>query len=80
MFLNEDKLAAPGGNRFICSPPLRPEDNVSKLRGLALSGHFDVFATDHCAFRKKDKDHFFADIPGCPERSARYRSAFRTNI
>ncbi len=66
LFLNEDKLAAPGGNRFICSPPLRPEDNVSKLRGLALSGHFDVFATDHCAFRKKDKDNFFADIRDVP--------------
>lgn len=66
LYLNEDKLNTPGGHRFICSPPLRPEDNVSKLRGLALNGNFDVYATDHCGFTKKDKDNFFADIRDVP--------------
>ncbi len=66
LYLNDDNLKTPGGHRYICSPPLRTIDNMNKMRELAVSGYFDAFATDHCAFLKKDKDNFFADIRDVP--------------
>jgi dihydropyrimidinase len=55
LFLSEDDLKKPSGYQLICSPPLRNADNVALMRDAALSGVFDLYATDHCAFIKKDK-------------------------
>ncbi len=54
LWLGEGWLARPDGHRWICSPPLRLDPSVH--RDLARSGAFDVLATDHCAFTKRDKD------------------------
>jgi dihydropyrimidinase len=55
LFLSEDDLKKPSGYQLICSPPVRNVDNAALMRDAALSGVFDLYATDHCAFTKKDK-------------------------
>ncbi len=55
LFFSEDDLKEPDGYRLICSPPLRKAENITAMREAALSGLFDLYATDHCAFLKKDK-------------------------
>ena len=54
LWLDESWLDRPDGHRWICSPPLR-NDRV-RFRELAREGAFDIVATDHCAFTRKDKD------------------------
>lgn len=66
LFLSEDRLKGEEGRRFICSPPLRSEENRRALCGLALSGAFDAYATDHCAFSRRDKDEHNADYAKVP--------------
>lgn len=54
LWLDDTWLDRPDGHRWLCSPPLR--GNRERFRELAREGAFDLFATDHCAFRKVDKD------------------------
>jgi dihydropyrimidinase len=54
LWLDETWLDRPDGHRWLCSPPLR--GSRERLRELARAGAFDLLATDHCAFRKQDKD------------------------
>jgi dihydropyrimidinase len=54
LWLDEGWLEREHGHRWICSPPLRKRRE--DFRALARDGAFDVFATDHCAFCRKDKD------------------------
>ncbi len=49
-------LRRPDGHRFLCTPPLRPEEVRQGLVAAAVAGQVHVFATDHCAFRRVDKD------------------------
>jgi dihydropyrimidinase len=50
LFLDEGLLGGPGGERFVCSPPLRSEQHQEALwRGLAR-GDLQTVATDHCPF------------------------------
>ncbi len=67
LFLNEDSLAGQDGHRFICSPPLRREDDRQRLERAALEGRFDLFATDHCPFFREDKDNEPADFRQTPK-------------
>jgi dihydropyrimidinase len=62
LFLNEDNLRGVDGHHWICSPPLRSEAERLQLSEMAREGVFDLYATDHCAFRKADKDLPFTDI------------------
>jgi dihydropyrimidinase len=66
LFLDDEKLKTPGGHRWICSPPLRDKENTEKMKNLALHNFFEVYATDHCAFLKKNKDAFTGDIRDVP--------------
>jgi dihydropyrimidinase len=54
LWLDDTWLQRADGHRWLCSPPLRP--GRERFRELAQRGAFDVFATDHCAFRQEDKD------------------------
>lgn len=54
LWLDETSLDRPDGHRWLCSPPLRGDRE--RFRALARDGVFDLFATDHCPFRKADKD------------------------
>ena len=66
MYLNDDFLKRSDGFQWICSPPLRHETDQIKLRKLAMENKIDVFATDHCAFTKKDKSAGVDDIRNTP--------------
>lgn len=56
LFLNDASLSRPDGHRLLCTPPLRPEGSRERLERLVAAGAFDLLATDHCAFRRVDKD------------------------
>jgi dihydropyrimidinase len=56
LFLDETLLRRPDGHRWLCTPPLRPSAEASALRRAALVGAVDLFATDHCAYRRDDKE------------------------
>jgi|WetSurMetagenome_2_1015567.scaffolds.fasta_scaffold04957_2 dihydropyrimidinase len=59
LFLNEEYFKKENGYRWICSPPLRDEKNMIAMQQKAIDGYLDIYATDHCAFTKKDKDENF---------------------
>ncbi len=64
LFLNNDLLKKENGHGWICSPPLRDKENTKEMTEKAKQGYFDIFATDHCAFLKRDKDNgFFSKVP-----------------
>ncbi len=56
LLLDESQLDRIDGHRWICSPPLRPIPVREALVKKALGGSIDLFATDHCAFLRGDKD------------------------
>lgn len=67
LMLDSRRLEGRDGHRWVCSPPLRSPAVREELARRALEGAFDLFATDHCAFRKSDKDAGRADcrtVPG----------------
>jgi len=66
LFLDDEKLKTPGGHRWICSPPLRDKENAEQMKNYTLHNFFEVYATDHCAFLKKNKDTFTNDIRDVP--------------
>ena len=66
LFLEKDWLARPDGHRWICAPPLRSKESQRELAAMARAGKVDLFATDHCAFAKKDKDNWDSDIRQVP--------------
>ena len=53
--LDETALDGPRGHLWLCSPPLRPAVMRAEMLELARRGSFDVLATDHCAFSRRDK-------------------------
>jgi dihydropyrimidinase len=66
LWLNNSWLQKPDGHRWLCSPPLRSEVDRLQLRTKAGQGAIDLFATDHCAFKKADKDDWHSDIRDVP--------------
>jgi dihydropyrimidinase len=66
LFLSDEMLRRPDGHRWICSPPLRSEEERALLVRKAEEGCFDLYATDHCAFRLSDKDAPFTDVRTVP--------------
>ena len=50
LFFTEENLQQPDGAKWICSPPMRSEnDNIGLWQGLE-DGTIQVLATDHCPF------------------------------
>lgn len=66
LLFDEGRLRAPDGHRFLCTPPLRDEATRRALERHALAGSFDLFATDHCAFFRRDKDRWSDDFRVVP--------------
>ncbi|MCK4316964.1 MAG: amidohydrolase family protein, partial [Anaerolineae bacterium] len=66
LLLNGMALDLPGGERLVCSPPLRTEEDNEALWGGLAFEDLDVLATDHCPFTAAEKsDHAdFTTIPG----------------
>jgi len=66
LFLNDEYLKREDGHMWLCSPPLRDKNNSENMMKKAKEGFFDIFATDHCAFLKKQKDESKKDIRNIP--------------
>ncbi len=65
--LNDTLLKGAAGRQFLCTPPLRDEQNRARLEELAVAGFFDLFATDHCAFERGEKDACGDDVAAIPK-------------
>ena len=66
LLLSDERLRGGGGHRFLCTPPLRDEATRARMEELAAASAFDVLATDHCAFRRADKDRWSGDYREVP--------------
>jgi dihydropyrimidinase len=66
LLLDERTLGGPDGRRWLCTPPLRPPATRARQEALAAARAFDLFATDHCAFRRADKDDWRGDLRRAP--------------
>ncbi|HUK11842.1 MAG TPA: amidohydrolase family protein [Thermoanaerobaculaceae bacterium] len=64
--LDEEALRPPEGHRYLCTPPLRAAATRDRLAALAAAGGIDLFATDHCAFTRRDKDDWHGDLRAVP--------------
>ncbi len=66
LLLNGMALDLPGGERLVCSPPLRTEEDNKALWGGLAFDDLDVLATDHCPFSAAEKSGHtdFTTIPG----------------
>ncbi|MBN2009317.1 amidohydrolase family protein [candidate division KSB1 bacterium] len=67
LYLNESRFQDESGHYYLCSPPLRSEQNQQQLLQHARNGWFDVYATDHCPFLKQHKDANKTDIQRVPK-------------
>jgi dihydropyrimidinase len=65
--LDDSVLAGPHGHRFLCTPPLREAATRARVEEAAAAGAFDLFATDHCAFTRADKDRHAGDFRAVPK-------------
>lgn len=56
------------GAKFVCSPPIRSEEDRRELLAAVLSGEVDIVSTDHCSFnfhgQKELGRNDFSKIPG----------------
>ena len=50
LFFPESDLERPDGAKFVCSPPLRSEEDQNRLWEGLQSGLIQTIATDHCSF------------------------------
>ena len=69
LFMDESRYTLPNreGNKFVCWPPLRTQDDQRALWNGLRSGEIQTYATDHTtwmAAQKMAPQHSFADIPG----------------
>jgi dihydropyrimidinase len=66
LFLDDTLYSDDLGYQFLCSPPLRkPKDQQALFTGIK-EGTISVVATDHCPFKKSQKEPFkdsFIDVP-----------------
>jgi dihydropyrimidinase len=66
LLLNGVALSQPDGERLVCAPPLRTEEDNDALWGGLACGDLHVLATDHCPFTAVEKGGHadFTTIPG----------------
>lgn len=80
LLMEDSVYSAPGfeGAKYVCSPPIRKDGDVSALREALAGGEIDAVATDHCSFRydtqkvlgKDDFRKIPNGIPGIEHRPA----------
>ncbi|MBU0509793.1 amidohydrolase family protein [bacterium] len=66
LLFTEEQLRGADGHRYLCTPPLRSPESRAALTKQAASGVFDIFATDHAAFSREDKDRYRASFGKVP--------------
>lgn len=64
--LTKSMLERKDGHRFLCSPPLRTDDDRAALWEGLSDGTISTVATDHCPFRSDQKDSFAKDFRKVP--------------
>lgn len=67
LLLDDSVLAGESGHRFLCTPALRAASTRAQVEAAAVAGAFDLYATDHCAFTKADKDRHRDDFRNVPK-------------
>lgn len=66
LYLTDKMYKRKDGYLYTCSPPFRKStDNTALINGL-LDDTIDTLSTDHCPFRKKDKDKWNNDFTKLP--------------
>lgn len=83
LVLTADALDGPGGERFICAPPLRRHADQAALWAALSGGVLDTLATDHCPFTATEKAGHasFTTIPGgLPSIEARLSLAYTRGV
>lgn len=85
LLLTDDRYREPGfaGAKYVCSPPLRAEEDRRALVEAMLSGEIDTIATDHCSYTLAQKAMGIEDfskipngLPGVEHRPEAIYAAF----
>ncbi len=66
LVLDEGAYASPDGAQYLVAPPLRSATDRAALRAAVARRAVDVVATDHCPFRRVQRDRpgvSFTDLP-----------------
>ena len=66
LYFDESVYEREDANYLFCTPSFHDKNNTEQMKKLAISGKFDIFATDHCPFTKKDKDKYKSDQDKIP--------------
>lgn len=66
LYLDDSLLQEPNGHYFSCCPPLRPVEEKAALWENLNNGNLAVIATDHCPFKRNDKDSWQKSISKLP--------------
>lgn len=70
--------------RFVCCPPLRSADSVSRLQARAVVGDIDTLGSDHCCYSTEQKSEHRDDVRempnGLPGVETRLPVAFTTLV
>jgi len=66
LLLDERALSGYGGHRRLCTPPLRQPVVRAALEATVAEGAVDLLASDHCPFRRADKDVLAGDLRAVP--------------
>lgn len=66
LYLDDSKLISPAGHYFACCPPIRDKKQQASIWEGINKGHIAVIATDHCPFKRADKDSWQNSILKLP--------------
>ena len=64
--LPEDRYAGPEPERFVCSPPLRRNEEVAELGSLLFTGEVATIGSDHCCYDLDQKRVRRDDVRAMP--------------
>ncbi len=67
LLFNNSFLKGENGFAYLCTPPLRDETSQLSLYEKSINGEIDIYATDHCAFNKKDKSEHKNNLMKVPK-------------
>ena len=90
MIFDDSKYSLPGfeGAKYVCSPPLRKQEDIEALKEAVKNGEIDTIATDHCSFTYgKQKQAGIGDFrkipngaPGIEHRPAVFMHIFENEL
>ena len=67
LLLNDMFLKGEKGYQHLCTPPLRDEYSQLALYEKAINSEIDIYATDHCAFKRTNKTEYKNDVTKVPK-------------